>query len=304
MAEEDSPSIARLRVRIALREAREAAGLTQAHVAEGMEWSQSKVIRIENGDNSISIADLRGLLTLLGVRDRDQINSLLADARIARKRQGPEAAWWQEPRFKEQMSDALRRFVEYEFQASEIRSFNIIYVHGPLQTAEYAKTLTGPWTDEGLLSFSPAKVKALVEARQLRREAMLQRLGRLQYYVLVDQSVLMRTLGGPKDFLAQLRQIVELAGNGLFQLRMLPFDFKYPIANNGSFELLRVGSKSSGSEVMYRENGPIDEIVENSAEVGRHRRRFDQLWEAANSESDTIAFIQERIEILEAGLAR
>jgi hypothetical protein len=202
------------------------------------------------------------------------------------------------------MSDALRRFIEYESHASEVRSFSIIYVHGPLQTPEYAATLTGPWTDEGLLSFSQAKVDALVDARRLRREAMLERIGKLQYFVLADQSVFMRTLGGPKDFLGQLRQIVELADNGLFQLRMLPFDFKYPIANNGSFELLRVGSKISGSEVMYRENGPIDEIVENRAEVGRHRRRFDQLWEAANSESDTIAFIRQRIDILEAGLAR
>src|ERR1700753_3174748 len=98
MAEGDSPTIARLRVRIAIREAREAAGLTQAQVAESMEWSHSKVIRIENGDNTISINDLRTLLGLLQVSDKALIGSLLADARTARSRVRSKRVWWEQPR--------------------------------------------------------------------------------------------------------------------------------------------------------------------------------------------------------------
>ena len=48
MAEDISPTVARRHLRLALREAREAANLTQLEVAEQMEWSLSKVIRIEN----------------------------------------------------------------------------------------------------------------------------------------------------------------------------------------------------------------------------------------------------------------
>ncbi|SNY57323.1 helix-turn-helix domain-containing protein [Paractinoplanes atraurantiacus] len=58
MADGDSPTIARPRMRIALREAREAADVTQVQVADEMEWSLSKVIRIENGDVAISQNDL------------------------------------------------------------------------------------------------------------------------------------------------------------------------------------------------------------------------------------------------------
>src|SRR5918993_950856 len=99
MAEVVSPTVARRRVRLALREAREAAGRTQLEVAEEMEWSLSKVIRIENGDVSISPNDLRPLLAYLGFRDRAQINSLVADAKIARTRQ--HVSWWQGPEFKD-----------------------------------------------------------------------------------------------------------------------------------------------------------------------------------------------------------
>src|SRR4029453_14254658 len=84
MAEGDSPTIARRRVRLALREARERADLTQLQVAEEMEWSLSKVIRIENGDVSISPNDLKPLLGYLGIKDRALIAALIADAKIAR----------------------------------------------------------------------------------------------------------------------------------------------------------------------------------------------------------------------------
>lgn len=304
MAEGDSPTIARLRVRLAIREAREASGLTQADVAEAMEWSSSKVIRIENGDNTISINDLKGLLTLLGVTDKGRVEALLAAARVARKRQAPVKAWWHDPRFRDQMTYDLRRFVEYEAEASEIRSYNILYVPGPLQTREYASALTRMWHEKSesgsprLGGFSQEKIDALVEARQLRREAMLSRLESLKYLILFDESVLLRPAGGPAVFAAQLQQILELSERGLFKLRMLPFDLGTAIANNGTFDLLRVGTDREGSEVLYRENGPLDEMVENRVETARHRSRFDQLWEVARDEGDTIAFIKERRAVL------
>jgi len=57
MAEGDSPTSARRRVRLAIREAREAAKLTQQQVAEEMEWSLSKVFRIESGEVTVSVND-------------------------------------------------------------------------------------------------------------------------------------------------------------------------------------------------------------------------------------------------------
>ncbi len=297
MAEGDSPTIARRRVRIAVREAREAVPFTQAQVAEGMEWSLSKVIRIENGDVSISINDLRGLLNLLGVRDKALISSLLADARIARTRQRAGSAWWQEPRFRDNTSDDFRRYLEYEAEATELRSFNVYYVHGPLQTPEYASELTGTWVEEG--EFSQQKVDALVEIRRKRREAMLQRSDPLKYLVLADESVFRRAIGGREVFLHQLHQILDLVEIGLVRVRLLPFNLALTIANNGSFELLTIDSGRPDSAVMYRENGFLDETVENRGEIARHRKRFDQLWQAADSESDTIAFIKKRIEFLE-----
>jgi transcriptional regulator with XRE-family HTH domain len=293
MAEGDSPTVARRRVRLALREAREAAELTQLQVAEEMERSLSKVIRIENGDVSIAPNDLRVLLGYLGIKDRTTAASLLADTKIARTRQ--RRTWWQEPNFREHLSEELRRFIEYEAEASAIRWFSVLYVPGALQTPEYANALTGRWSDEGELSAD--KVAALVEARRLRHEALLARLGTVDLSAILDQSALMRPIGGDTIFIAQLRQLQDVAARGLVKIRMLPFDIDVPIANNASFDLLSIGP--DGDEVMYRENGMTDEMVEDKAETERHRRRFEQLWRAANTEDDTIEFIKSRMKDLE-----
>jgi transcriptional regulator with XRE-family HTH domain len=297
MAEGDSPTVARRRVRLAIREAREREGLTQIQVAEAMEWSLSKVIRIESGEVSISVNDLRPLLNFVGVKDRELINSLIVDARIARQRQRRD--WYQRPEFREHMSDALRRLTEYEAEAAAMRSYSVYYPPGLLQTPAYALALTGSWDHQ----FSEEYVSTVVEARRLRRETIRARMGTIEIYVVLDQSVFERTIGGPAVLAEQLRELYDLANRGLVRMRMLPFDLESPIANNGSFDLLTIGGESGG-EVMYIETGTSgDELVEDHATTARHRTRFEQLWQVATSEVDTIDFIKGRIDTLETKIA-
>jgi transcriptional regulator with XRE-family HTH domain len=296
MTEGDSPTVARRRVRLAIREAREAAALTQQQVAEEMEWSLSKVIRIENGEVSIAPNDLRPLLGYLGIKDRNRIAAMLADAKVARTRQ--RRAWWQNPELREQLTEPLRRFIEYEAEAVAIRSYSIYYMPGLVQTPEYARALTGTFHEE----IPQERIRALLEARKLRRESLLSRLGSLKYYMVLDESVFMRPTGGPVVFAAQLREMHRLAEQGLLQIRMLPFDLDSPIANNASYDLLSLGD-DAGDEVLYRENGLTDELVEDRASTLRHRRRFERLWHLAATEADTIRFIAARISNLEKTIA-
>jgi transcriptional regulator with XRE-family HTH domain len=292
MAEGDSPTAARRRVRLAIREARDAAALTQSQVAEEMEWSLSKVIRIESGEVSISPNDLRPLLTFLGVKDKATIAALLADARVARLRQ--RQAWYQTPEFREYMSEPLRHLIEYENEATAMRSYSVYYPPGPFQIPAYASALTGSWSDE----MGAEAVAKIVDARRRRHEMVLERLGSMQVLMVLDQSVLMRQIGGPAVLADQLRELEDLASRGLISIRMLPFELDSPITNNGSFDLLSLGG-DPGGEVLYRENGMTDELVEDPIATGRHRERFEQLWQVATAEVDTIDFIKGRIHNLE-----
>jgi transcriptional regulator with XRE-family HTH domain len=295
MADVVSPTVARRRVRLALREAREAKGKTQLEVAEEMEWSLSKVIRIENGDVSISPNDLRPLLAYLGFKDRAQIAALVSDAKIARTR--AHVSWWQDSKFRT-LSDSLKRYFEYESVATAVRSYSIRYIPGPLQLPEYAAALTGSLDDE----LDEDLINQIVDARRYRRDSIVSRLGdSLAYYTVLDEAVFMRSTGGPVSFAKQLSDLRNLATSGRVHIRMLPFSLNVPIANNASFDLVSLGDPDGGNEVLYRENGVADELIEDPLATSRHLRRFNKLWQVAASESDTIGFIGKRIDLLQHG---
>jgi transcriptional regulator with XRE-family HTH domain len=293
---EDSPTVARRRVRLALREAREQADLTQLQVADEMEWSLSKVIRIENGDVSISPNDLRPLLGYLGIRDRTQISALVADAKLARTRQ--RRTWWQEPQFRD-LSEPLRRLIEFEAVAFTVRNYSTTYIPGPLQIPQYSMALTG-----SLEELTAEEIESIIAARRQRRDSVLSRLGSsLDFYTLLDESVFMRPIGGPADFADQLREMHRLAEQGLVHIRMLPFESHVSIPNNATYDLLSLG-KNAGDEVLYRENGLNDELIEDKTTINRHLNRFNQLWLSATDETNTISFIAKRITDLENTIAR
>src|SRR4051794_6215988 len=121
MTSGESPLMARRRVRLALREAREARGFTQGEIAEAMEWSLSKVIRIENGDVSIAPNDLRPLLAHLEIRDRTTVEALLNDARASRVRK--QQFWWQDPGFRGHLTEPMQRLIAFEREAVAVRFF-------------------------------------------------------------------------------------------------------------------------------------------------------------------------------------
>src|SRR5690348_14280042 len=69
----------RRRLRTELRRARSEANLTQEQVAQAMDWSLSKIIRIETGAAGISTNDLKALLSLYRIHDSDRTAKLMSD---------------------------------------------------------------------------------------------------------------------------------------------------------------------------------------------------------------------------------
>jgi transcriptional regulator with XRE-family HTH domain len=295
VSEDISPTVARRHLRLVLREAREVANLTQLEVAEQMEWSLSKVIRIENGDVRISPNDLRPLLTLLNVKDRATVAELLAIAKVARSRQ--RTAWYQRPEFREHMTEPLMRLIEYEAEADEIRYYQVFFMPGPLQIPAYTRANLAIYQDSDI----PSQTRHYrAEARQRRRDAVLSRLGDLRIYALLDESVFRRPLGGPDVFVEQLRDVHDLAAAEKIKVRMIPFSSYSAVTNNATFDLLTLRAGDPSSDVLYRETGLLDEIIEGGASTQRHHERFDKIWRVAATEEDTIDFMRSRIKELEA----
>jgi transcriptional regulator with XRE-family HTH domain len=88
MAIDQDVSAQRQQLRAELRNERQLAGLTQKQVASAMDWSASKMLRIETGAVSISTTDLRALLTYYNIKDKRQTDELLDLARAVRTGRG------------------------------------------------------------------------------------------------------------------------------------------------------------------------------------------------------------------------
>src|SRR6185437_9814733 len=100
-----SPAVTRRRLRTELRRARLDAGLTQEQTARAMDWSLSKLIRVENGTNNISTNDLKALAQYYQIADEKQVANWLALARSSRER-----TWWSTS----DIPKPLAQLIEYE----------------------------------------------------------------------------------------------------------------------------------------------------------------------------------------------
>ncbi|HJY68946.1 MAG TPA: helix-turn-helix transcriptional regulator, partial [Streptosporangiaceae bacterium] len=89
MASDQGPVIQSALLRGELVRLRKERGLTQQQVAVAMEWSPSKLIRVEGGGSSITKVDLDALLTKYGVTSESHRERLHNLNHGAKKR-----GWW------------------------------------------------------------------------------------------------------------------------------------------------------------------------------------------------------------------
>ena len=253
------PTIHRRRLRNELRRAREAADKSQREVATAMDWSISKVIRIETSAVNISTNDLRALLNFYDV-DPDRIETLVGVAKAAR-----EAPKWS--LYRDVASPEYISFLGYESSAAIIRNFEPLLVPGLLQTEEYAREVLNV-IEEPIKrgdNTPETKIDALVDLRMQRQE-LLSRDQPPELHFIMDEAVIRRMVGGPDLMRGQLRRLRELADAPNVTMRIVPFTY-------GIYERLRVPyvlfefAEAEDEDVLYVEN-PLGELIirENSPE--------------------------------------
>jgi transcriptional regulator with XRE-family HTH domain len=284
----DSPAAARRRLRFALRAARETANLTQAEVAEQLEWSVSKVNRIENGDVTISATDLRALMALLGVTDRDTVDRLTTWARTARRR-----GWWDDPAFRAHLTPAMRQLIQYEAEATAIRCFQPTIVPGALQTPTYAQAILDFWTD------IPDETRAARHAiRAERRQKIFHGPDRPIYLLLLDESVVDRPVGGAAVMAEQMRSVLTMARNGDLIVRIVPMIRSAMIGLAGNFTIIDLLGDESA--VLYQELLHEDYIRDDRDTVGLYRSAFERMWAAALTPDASVEHIERSIARIES----
>lgn len=294
MVSGDLPAVARRRLRLALRGWRDTRGLTQGEVADALDWSLSKVQRIESGDVTVSGTDLRALLDTLGVADPGTVAELMHDARTARRRV---AGWWDTPRYRAQLTPALMQLMQFESQATTVRAFCPAMVPGVLQTPRHAETVLKFWYEE-LGMITDEQRAARLEVRLRRREHIFERADRPTYLLMVDEAVLLRTGGDREVSIEQLQHLMRHITEGKIVLRVVPLPLAGLALTLGQFSILELGSQDDA--ILYRESWATDELLHDPELVSFHRRIFDGFERRSYTAERSSRLVEARIAALRA----
>ena len=264
----------RRRLRAELRRTRGEARFTQKEVADAMEWSLSKVIRIESGLVSVSTSDLKVLLQHYAVTDPAEVNRILDMARASREQR----AWWTP--YKEATSSQYLNFVAYENSASVIQVFEPLLIPGLLQDEEYARAVCraygGSATDE--------RVEEWVELRMRRQEEVLERAEPPELVFVLDEAALHRWVGGRDVMRLQLRRLKAEAMRDNVTIEVIPFKAGAHGGMKGPFTIMEL-SEAQDEDVLYLENARGDMISRDEQdEIISYRKSLVELRELAKGE--------------------
>ncbi|MGD0703063.1 MAG: helix-turn-helix transcriptional regulator [Trebonia sp.] len=278
-SESTSPVVQRRRLRAELRRARLDAGLTQEQVAGAMDWSLSKLIRIENGTVGISTNDLKAILAHYKISDEARTAELLALSRGARER-----SWWNSYR---EVAPRLIQLIEYEAAAFIARNFQPLIVPGLLQTEEYARTSIrqlGP-------QLTTKQVESFVEIR-MKRQELLQRSSAPLLFFIMDEAVVRRIVGGHDVMRRQLQRMIDVSDMPNVTIEIVPFAAGLLPGLQSQF-LMYEFPDAADDDVLYLE-GVSGELLSRDSpdDVLSFRESFEQLREASLGPEGSVNFMR------------
>jgi transcriptional regulator with XRE-family HTH domain len=221
----DSPIALRFVVGAQLRRLREAKGFSLEEAGMVIRASYSKISRLETGRVRIKDRDIADLLTFYGVTDETERELLRS---LADRSNTP--GWWRD--YADVVPTWFEEYVGLEEAASHIRTYEVQFVPGLLQTEDYARAVT-------MLGYSnPREINRRVRLR-MTRQALLSRPDPPRLSVVLDEALLRRSVGGVGAMRAQLKHLIEMSQLPNVTIQLIPFKAGGHSAAGGPFTLLR-----------------------------------------------------------------
>ena len=276
-----SPVVQRRRLRTELRKARQDAGLTQEQVAEAMDWSLSKMIRIEAGTVGISTTDLKALLDHYELDDPDLRSQLVVLARAARER-----SWWSV--YRDVAPPGLLQLIGYEAASYIIRNFETLLIPGLLQTEDYARAVI-PSLEGGTTA---ERLDTLVEIRMRRQEQVDRDDPPLMFFILDEAAV--RRLVGSRDIMRrQIHYLSEMAAKPNVTIEIVPFTTGTHPGLRGPFVIIEFPEPGDEDVLFLEARGDlIRGGISEEGEVSAHREVFEELRRLSLGPDGSITYLR------------
>ncbi len=243
-----------------------------------MGWNESKLTRIENDKSRVLVRDVKRLLGLYKV-EGDAADAMLELARLAR-----EPDWWH------QYSGAIPKwfqvYVVLEASASHVFQYEAEFVPGVMQTEDYTRAImsTAPSADTDDEIADKVTVRAARQARLGGDDA-------LEFWAVLNESVIRRLVGGRGVMREQIEHLIKLARLRNVTLQVLPFSAGEHGAMHGTFTLLKFRGADDPDKV-YMEQQTSCLYIQKADEVDTYRLISDHLRARALDPNQTIEMLR------------
>jgi hypothetical protein len=273
------PTVLRMLLGAHLRRLREAAGVSREDAGWEIRSSESKISRMELGRVGFKERDVADLLALYGMDDEEERTRLLA---LAREANTP--GWWH--RFGDVLPGWFQSYLGLEAAAALIRSYEVQFVPGLLQTRDYARAVV-------MLAHGDARPESIDRRVRLRleRQQLLGRTDAPLFWAVVDEAVLRRPIGGPVVMREQIEALIQATKFPNVRLQVIPFHVGGHAAAGGAFTILRFPDDDL-PDVVYIEQLTSALYLDKRDDVDHYAAAMERLCVEAEPPDRTPEILQ------------
>lgn len=259
-----APTVGQVVLGRRLQDLRERAGLKREEAARVLRVAPATVRRMEMAEVALKIPYLQLLLKSYGVGDDE------ADAFVTLAEEANKPGWWQ--RFHDILPGWFSMYVSLEGAASLIRSYEPHFVPGLLQTEEYAR---GVMRSGAIGQTNPEDIERYVALR-MERQSLLTREDAPRVWVVMDETALLRPVGGPEVMREQIDKLLEAVELPHVTLQIAPFAAGPHPGTYGPFVLFRFGMAEL-PDMVYSEYLTGAVYLDARTEVATHLEVMDRM---------------------------
>jgi hypothetical protein len=254
--------------------------MSHEQAAQAIDSSESTIRQMERAEGGLEPLTVKSLLMAYGVSDAGEIDAFLALSRDASK-----PGWWHS--YDDVLPSWFRAAAGLEESASLIRAYEPQVVPGLLQTEGYIRAITAASSPDATEDFTERAV-----ALRLARQQLLGRPDPPEYRVVLDETVLRRTIGGHKVMRAQLEHLIQAAGQPQVTIQVMPFAAGWHPALYGMFNIFRFPAAQL-PDIVYTEALTGAYYLDKPDESARYTEALDRLCAQAASPERTVTILGE-----------
>jgi transcriptional regulator with XRE-family HTH domain len=275
---QSGPTALRIILGVKLRRLRQEREITREDAGRAIRGSHAKITRLERGQVGAKERDLADLLTLYHVLDPDARAEFFAMARQANF-----PGWWHQ--FSDVLEDWFELHLGLEDAASMIRTYEVQFLPGLLQTEAYAYAVSR-------LGYPNTETRSIARmvALRLARQRVLSRPNPPHLWAVVDEAVMRRPFGGPDVMREQLEYLLKMTELPHVTLQVAPFHVTAAAAGS-PVTILRFSDPDLPDKV-YLEHLTSAVYLDKQAEIDQYTLIMDRLSTEALQPVESAEFIR------------